>query len=59
MTMTELIGGPFDGKVIEIPKQKYGPYVIQMVHIWEYAQINNNPFVEYYLGTDRNYHYYN
>ena len=56
--MVELIGGPHDGRVIEVPDQKYGPYVIQMVHIWEYAQLNGSPFAEYYLATDGNYYYF-
>lgn len=56
--MKELIGGPCDGQVVDLPKQKYGPYVLQMVHIWGWAQPSMNHLVEYHLGTDGNYHYF-
>lgn len=56
--MNELIGGPLDGRFVDVPKQKYGPYVLQIPHIWEYAQINQDILVEYYLASDGKYYYF-
>ncbi len=62
MSMVELIGGPKDGQVIELGNQN--PAVLQMVHIWVYAQGNefladsDNNLIEYHKGEDGKYYYF-
>lgn len=62
MTLTELIGGPKDGQFIDLQNQE--PAVIQMVHIWVYAQGNelladsDNNLIEYHKGNDGKYYYF-
>jgi len=52
----ELINGPMDGQVVELGNQR--PYVLQMIHIWGYAQIDYKPIVEYYLAPDEKYYFW-
>jgi hypothetical protein len=58
----ELVRGPKDGQIIDLGDQE--PAVVQMVHIWVYAQDNeiladsDNILVEYHKGIDGRYYYF-